>query len=86
MVFEVPTSLNVPEHEQMLPLPALVAGAPTHLGKTKPSGRGSPDVKCRRSKDSTNCASAGGSASQLRWEADSERTGPALHHQGLHVS
>lgn len=78
--FEVPTSLNVVEYEQTLLLVS-VAGATAHIGKTKPQHRGNRVIKCRRSKDSAGRVSAGGSGSQLTQSC----TGPALHHQGLHV-
>lgn len=76
--FEVLTSLNVVDYEQML-LPLPVAGATAPMEETKLNYCGS---QCSRSKDSTDCFSG----SQWCSEADSELLGPALHHQGSHVS
>lgn len=80
--FEVPTSLNVVEYEQIL-LPVSVAGATAHVSKTKPNHCGSPVIKCRRSKDNAGHVSARGSGSQLHCEADSELHGASAAPAGF---
>lgn len=74
--FEVPAPLNVDGYEQTL-LPASVAGAAAHVGKTKANHCGSPVIKCQSSKDTGGRVSARGSGSGLPRGADSELHRPA---------
>lgn len=77
--------LNVDGYEQTL-LPASVAGAAAHVGRTKLNHRESPLIKCQSSKDSGGRVSARGSGSGLRRGADWELHRPAPRCRALHVS